>query len=82
MQVSGNFLSFMYGCERWTLDPEIERQLQAFECKCYGKLLRIHYIIPDSLHETNGYTRQRSGRSTVGEQESLIGKRRKVTVTM
>ncbi|KAJ8258223.1 hypothetical protein GJAV_G00194530 [Gymnothorax javanicus] len=57
----------LYGCECWTLNAETERWLQAFEHKCYRKLLRIH----DSEHKTNKYVRQRID-TIAGNQEPLL----------
>ena len=31
----------LYGCERWTLSTTNEKQLSAFEMKCYRRILRI-----------------------------------------
>ena len=39
----------LYGCESWTLTAEMERRLQAFEFRCYRKILRIPY----TAHRTN-----------------------------
>ncbi|KAL8578106.1 hypothetical protein ACOMHN_055426 [Nucella lapillus] len=66
----------LYGCESWTLNGETERRLQAFERKCYRKLLRIHY----SEHKTNEYVRQRID-TLAGKQKPLlfVVKRRKFT---
>ncbi|KAL8564069.1 hypothetical protein ACOMHN_034546 [Nucella lapillus] len=66
----------LYGCKSWTLNAETERRLQAFEHKCYRKLLRIHY----SEHKTNAYVRQRID-TLAGKQEPLLSivKRRKLT---
>ncbi|KAL8621705.1 hypothetical protein ACOMHN_061840 [Nucella lapillus] len=57
----------LYGCESWTLNAETESRLQAFEHKCYRKLLRIHY----SQHKTNEYVRQRID-TLAGKQELLL----------
>lgn len=32
-----------YGCETWTLLKEQKRRIQAFEMKCFRKLIRIFY---------------------------------------
>ena len=34
---------FLYACESWTLTAEIERRIQAFEMRCYRRLLNISY---------------------------------------
>ena len=41
----------LYGFESWTLTAELERRIQAFENKCYRKMLGISY----SKHKTNEY---------------------------
>ena len=37
------------GCESWTLNAQSEKRINAFEMKCYRKILRIPYI----AHRTN-----------------------------
>ena len=32
-----------YGCETWTIDKSAERSINAFECKCYRKILRVSW---------------------------------------
>ena len=32
---------FLYACESWTLTAELEKRTQAFEMKCYRRLLNI-----------------------------------------
>ena len=34
---------FLYACESWTLTSELEKGTQAFEMRCYRKLLNISY---------------------------------------
>ena len=34
---------FLYACESWTLTAELEKRMQAFEMKCYRRLLNISY---------------------------------------
>ena len=34
---------FQYACESWTLSAELEQRTQAFEMRCYRKLLNISY---------------------------------------
>ena len=34
---------FLYACESWTLNKDIERRIQAFEMRCYRRLLGISY---------------------------------------
>ena len=38
-----------YGCESWTLNAQSEKRINAFEMKCYRKILRIPY----TAHRTN-----------------------------
>ena len=66
---------FLYGCESWTLTAEMEKRIQAFEMKCYRRLLGISWMD----HKTNEYVR---GQVTIlaGPQEPLLAtvKRRKL----
>ena len=65
----------LYGCETWTLVADTERRIQAFENKCYRRLLRISYkdrVPNDTVHDlVRGY---------VGPQEPLLAtvRRRKL----
>ena len=34
---------FLYACESWTLIAELEKRMQAFEMRCYQRLLNISY---------------------------------------
>ena len=34
---------FLYACESWTLTAELEKGTQAFEMRCYRRLLNISY---------------------------------------
>ena len=34
---------FLNACESWTLTAELERRMQAFEMRCYRRLLNISY---------------------------------------
>ena len=34
---------FLYACESWTLTAELEKRTQAFEIRCYRRLLNISY---------------------------------------
>ena len=34
---------FLYVCESWTLTAELEKRTQAFEMRCYRRLLNISY---------------------------------------
>ena len=65
----------LYGCETWTLRADTERRIQAFENKCFRKLLGISCI----ERKTNEYVRKEV-ESLVGPQEPLLAtiKRRKM----
>ena len=41
----------LYGCESWTLTADLDRRIQAFENKCYRRMLGVSY----REHETNKY---------------------------
>ena len=66
---------FLYACESWTHTAEFQRRIQAFEMRCYRKLL----CILNKDHVTNGEVRDKI-QQTVGPQEDLltIAKRRKL----
>ena len=66
---------FLYGCESWTLTADTERRIQAFEYKCYRRLLRISY----KDHKTNDFVRQKVT-IYAGRQEPLLAtvRRRKL----
>ena len=34
---------FLYACESWTLTAELKKRTQAFEMRCYRKLLNISH---------------------------------------
>ena len=34
---------FLYACESWPLTAELEKRKQAFEMKCYQRLVNIFY---------------------------------------
>ena len=51
----------LYGCESWTLTAEMERRIQAFETKCYRRILGISYkdrktneFVIDEIHKHAG----------------------------
>ncbi len=56
----------MYGCESWTLTADLERRIQAFEHKCFRKLLRLSY----TEHKTNEFVWQQVT-TYAGSQELL-----------
>ena len=35
------FLVVMYGCERWTINQAEHRKIDAFELRCWKRLLRV-----------------------------------------
>ena len=46
---------FLYACESWTLTAELEKRTQAFEMRCYRRLLVISY----KDHVTNKEVRRK-----------------------
>ena len=46
---------FLYACESWTLTAELEKRTQAFEMRCYRRLLNILY----KDHVTNEEVRRK-----------------------
>ena len=46
---------FLYACELWTLSAELEKRTQAFEMRCYRRLLNISY----QDHVTNEQVRRK-----------------------
>ena len=46
---------FLYACESWTLTVELEKRTQAFEIRCYQRLLNISY----KDHVTNEEARRK-----------------------
>ena len=59
--------TFLYACESWTLTAEIERRIQAFEMRCYRRLLNISY----KDYVTNGEIRNRIQNAT-GVHDDLL----------
>jgi len=62
----------LYGCETWTLDAVSQNKINAFEMKCYRKLLRI----PFTAHRTNDSVKEEL-KQKVGNIEMLISVIRK-----
>ena len=58
---------FLYACESWTLTAELEKRTQAFEMKCYRRLLNISY----KDHVTNEEVRRKI-QAVIGEYEQLL----------
>ena len=66
---------FLYACELLTLTAELQRRIQAFEIRCYRKILHISY----KDHVTNEEVRAKI-QQAIGPHEELltIVKRRKL----
>ena len=58
---------FLYACESWTLTAEIEKRTQAFEMRCYQRLLNISY----KDHVTNEEV-PRKIQAAIGEYDELL----------
>ena len=58
---------FLYACESWTLTAELENRTQAFEMRCYRRLLNISY----KDHVTNEEVRRKI-RAAIGEYDELL----------
>ena len=66
---------FLYACESWTLTLELEKRTQAFEMRCYRRLLNISY----KDHVTNEEVRRKI-QAAIGEYDELLNlvKKRKL----
>ena len=58
---------FLYACESWTLTAELEKRTQAFEMRCYRRLLNISY----KDHVTNEEV-CRKIQAAIGEYDELL----------
>ena len=58
---------FLYACESWTLTAEIEKRTQAFEMRCYRRLLNISY----KDHVTKKEIRRKI-QAAIGEYDELL----------
>ena len=58
---------FLYACESWTLTTELEKRTQAFEMRCYRRLLNISY----KDHVTNEEV-FRKIQAAIGEYDELL----------
>ena len=58
---------FLYACESWTLTTELEKRTQAFEMRCYRRLLNISY----KDHVTNEDVRRKI-KAAIGEYDELL----------
>ena len=58
---------FLYACESWTLTAELEKRMQAFEMRCYRRLLNILY----KDHVTNEEDRRKI-QAAIGEYDEFL----------
>ena len=58
---------FLYACESWTLIAEYEKRTQAFEVRCYRRLLNISY----KDHVTNEEVRRKI-QAAMGEYDEIL----------
>ena len=58
---------FPYTCESWNLTAELEKRTQAFEMRCYRRLLNISY----KDHVTNEEVRRKI-QAAIGESDELL----------
>ena len=58
---------FLYACESWTMTAELEKRTQAFEMRCYWRLLNISY----KDHVTNEEV-CRKIQAAIGEYDELL----------
>ena len=58
---------FLYACESWTLNKQLENRIQAFEMRCFRKLLGISYRDRVTNEEIRNKIRQ-----AVGPYEELL----------
>ena len=58
---------FPYACESWTLASELEKRTQAFEMRCYRRLLNIPY----KAHVTNEEV-ERKIQAAIGGYDELL----------
>ena len=57
----------MYACESWTLTAGLEKRTEAFEMRCYRRLLNISY----KYHVTNEEVRSKI-QAAIGEYDELL----------
>ena len=65
---------FLYACESWTLTAELEKRTQAFEMRCYRRLLNIS--LKD--HVTNE-DESRKIQAVIGKYDELLGQETETT---
>ena len=58
---------FLYACESWTLTAELEKRMQAFDMRCYQRLLNISY--KDHVANEEG---RRKIQAAIGEYDELL----------
>ena len=58
---------FPYACESWTLTAELEKRTQAFQMRCYRRLLNISY----KDHVTSEEDRRKI-QAAIGEYDELL----------
>ena len=58
---------FLYACESWTLTAEKEKRTQAFELRCYSRLLNISYKDYVANEEV-----RRKIQEAIGEYDELL----------
>ena len=58
---------FLNACESWTLTTELEKRMQAFEMRCYRRLLNISYKDHVTYEEV-----RRKIQATIGEYGELL----------
>ena len=58
---------FLYACESWTLTAELEKRTQAFEMRCYRRLLNISY-----KDHVNNEEIRRKIQAAIGEYDELL----------
>ena len=58
---------FLYAYESWTLTAELEKKMQAFEIRCYRRILNISY----KDHVTNEEVRRKI-QTAIGEYDKLL----------
>ena len=60
--------TLLYGCENWMLTADSTKRIQAFENKCYRRMLGISW----KDRKTNKFV-QRGIKARAGQQENLLG---------
>ena len=58
---------FLYGCETWTLNAEMEKRINAFEMNCMRRLFQVHY----TSHTSNKQVREQMLKY-IGEHDHLL----------